>query len=107
MTAFRVQDGAGHRLDEIYVYTRRTWGEAQADAYIRGLFDKFKAIAAREFPWRPIPADFGVDGYFCRHEKHYIYWKLLNDGTVGIVTILHERMHQVKRLKDDLRIEQE
>ncbi len=102
MTAFRVQDGAGHRLDEIYDYTRRTWGEAQAEAYIRGLFDKFAAIAAREFPWRPIPAEFGVDGYYCRHEKHVIYWKLLPDGKVGIVTVLHERMHHIERLKEHL-----
>jgi toxin ParE1/3/4 len=102
MTAFRVSTGASHRLDEIYDYTRRTWGEAQADAYIRGLFDKFKAIAARAFPWAAIPAEFGVDGYLCRHEKHVITWKLLADGGVGIVTVLHERMHQAERLKEAL-----
>ncbi len=102
MTNFRIQDGAGHRLDEIYAYTSHNWGDAQADTYIRGLFDKFKAIAAREFPWRAIPAEFGVDGYFCRYQKHVIYWKLLSDGKIGIVTILHERMHQIERLKDDL-----
>ena len=51
---------------------------------------------------RAIPAGFGVDGYFCRHQKHVIYWKLLSDGKIGIVTILHERMHQIERLKDDL-----
>ena len=103
MTNFRIQEGAGHRLDEIYAYTRHNWGEAQAEAYVRGLFDKFKAIAARELPWAAIPAEFGVDGYFCRHQKHVIYWKLLSDGKIGIVTILHERMHQIERLKDDLR----
>ena len=103
MSAFKVHDGAGHRLDEIYTYTRRTRGQAQADKYIRGLFDKFKAIAARQFPWRPIPAEFGVEGFVCRHEKHVIYWKLLDDGSVGIVTILHERMHQIERFKDDLK----
>ena len=103
MTAFRVQDGAGHRLDEIYAYTRQKWGEAQAETYIRSLFDKFTAIAARDFAWRPIPAEFGVDGYVCRYKKHFIYWKLLSDGEVGIVTILHERMHQIERLKGDLR----
>ena len=102
MTSFRIQDGAGHRLDEIYAYTSHNWGEAQAEAYVRSLFDKFKAIAAREIPWRAIPAEFGVDGYFCRHQKHVIYWKLLSNGKIGIVTILHERMHQIERLKDDL-----
>jgi toxin ParE1/3/4 len=101
MSGFRVQDGAGHRLDQIYAYTRKTWGEVQAQIYIRGLFDRFEAIAARRFPWRPIPAEFGVDGYVCRHQKHFIYWKLLGDGSVGIVTILHERMHQIERFRED------
>jgi toxin ParE1/3/4 len=101
MTAFRVLDGAGHRLDEIYTYTRDKWGQAQADRYIRGLFDKFKSIAAREVPWGTIPAEFGVDGFVCRHEKHFIYWKVLADGKVGIVTVLHKRMHQIERLKDE------
>lgn len=102
MSGFRVQRGAGHRLDEIYVYTRDLWGEEQAERYINGLFARFAAIAAREFPWRAIPAEFGVSGYVCRYEHHFIYWKVLADGVVGIVTILHERMHQIERLRDDL-----
>ncbi len=101
MTAFRVQDGASHRLDEIYAYSRATWGEAQAERYIRGLFARFEAIAARRFPWRRIPAEFGVDGYVCGHERPFIYWKVLADGDVGIVTILHERMHQIDRFRED------
>ena len=72
MTAFRVQRSAGHRIDDIYIYTRDTWGEAQANIYIRGLFERFEAIAAKRFPWRPIPAEFGVDGYVCRYERHFI-----------------------------------
>jgi toxin ParE1/3/4 len=102
VTSFKVQDSAGHRLDQIYSYSRQTWGEAQAERYIRGLFERFEAIAARRFPWRPIPAEFGVDGYFCRHQRHVIYWKLLGDGRVGIVTVLHERMHQLDRPRDDI-----
>lgn len=38
-------------------------------------------------------AEFGVDGFYCRQEHHYIYWRLLSDGVVGIVTVFHERMH--------------
>ena len=101
MNRFRISDQVSHRLDEIYVYTERKWGAAQAEAYIRGLFNRFKAIAAREFPWRPIPAEFRIDGYLCRHERHVIYWKCLDDGSVGIVTILHNRMHQIERFRDD------
>ncbi|HWL47685.1 MAG TPA: type II toxin-antitoxin system RelE/ParE family toxin, partial [Sphingomonadaceae bacterium] len=83
------------------VYTRDTWGEEQAVHYIRGLFERFGAIAARKVPWRPVPAEFGVDGFYSRYEYHYIYWGLLSDGGVGIVTVLHERMHQIDRFRED------
>jgi toxin ParE1/3/4 len=100
MSGFRVGRAAGHRLDEIYVYTRDEWGEAQAERYISGLFARFEAIATRQFPWRAIPAEFEVSGFVCKYERHFIYWKLLDDGSVGIVTILHERMHQIERFRD-------
>lgn len=101
MTAYRVQEGAGHRLDDIYAYTRDVWGDAQAEAYIRGLFELFEAIAQRRVPWRAIPAELGIDGYICRYRKHFVYWKLLDDGAVGIVTVLHERMHRIERLREE------
>jgi toxin ParE1/3/4 len=101
VTAFKLQAGALHRLDDIYRHSRDAWGEGQAERYVRGLFDRFAAIAARRFPWRPVPAEFGVDGYVCRYERHLIYWKRLADGSVGIVTVLHERMHQIERFRED------
>lgn len=101
MASFRVSQRAGQRLDEIYVHTSNLWGEAQAERYLKGLFARFEDIAARTIAWRAIPAEFGVDGYYCRHERHYIYWRLLADGAVGIVTVLHERMHQLDRFRGD------
>jgi toxin ParE1/3/4 len=103
MSAYRVLDTASDQIDQIYRYTLDNWGEAQANLYIHGLFDRFEAIAARRFPWRPIPAEFGIDGHVCRYEKHLIYWKLLADGAIGIVAVLHERMHQIERFQDSFR----
>ncbi len=100
MTRYLIQNAASHRIDEIYQYTLRQWGAEQADNYIIGLFDTFSKIETHEVLSRPIPADFGVDGFFCRYEKHFIYWRHLSSGDIGIVTILHERMHLVGRLKD-------
>jgi toxin ParE1/3/4 len=98
---YRLQSAAVQRVEEIYAYTLDQWGEQQADQYLRGLFNRFDAIAARSFPWRPIPGAFGQRGYVCRYESHFIYWRLLEDGTVGIVTVLHARMHQISRFRDD------
>ena len=104
MSRFLVLDAAGHRLDEIYRYTVEKWGQAQAEHYIRGLFDAFERIDSHVILSRPIPAEYGVEGYWFRYEKHYVYWKRLNSGQIGIVTILHERMFRTDRLKQDFDI---
>lgn len=101
MVEVRVQDAASHRLDDIYRYTREQWGEAQAERYLTGLFEAFGRIAAHGVASLPIPAAFGVDGFFFRHEHHFVYWRRLSNGDIGIVTILHERMHQIERFRDD------
>ena len=101
MTPVRVQDAAAVRIDEIYRYTRDRWGEARADAYITGLFEAFEGIMAGRTASRPVPVEFGVDGYVFRCERHFVYWKTLGDGAVGIVTVLHERMHQLDRFLED------
>jgi len=88
-------------VDEIFVHTRDTWGDEQAERHVRGLFAKFEDVAARRAPWRQIPAEFGIDGYFCRYERRFIYWRVLEDGSVGIATVLHERMHQLDRFRED------
>jgi toxin ParE1/3/4 len=99
--ALRVQEAASARLDEIYRYTRGRWGEAQAKSYITGLFAAFEQIETRGVASRPVPAEFGVEGYFFRYERHFVYWRRLGNGDIGIVTILHERMHHIAQLKDD------
>ena len=101
MIPYRVQKAAGRRIDDIYIYTRDTWGEDQAQRYVRGLFERFDEIAAHRVAWRDVPKNLGVDGFYCRYEHHYIYWRVLSDGILGIVTVLHERMHQIDRFRDD------
>lgn len=98
---FLISAIAGQRLDEIFCYTSESWGDAQAETYIRNLFAFFTRVARREVLWRPIPVEFGIEGFYGRCEHHYVYWRRLGDGRVGIVTILHERMHQIRRFQDD------
>ncbi len=101
MTQFLVQNAASFRIDEIYRYTLNQWGEEKAESYIFGLFKSFEKIGKHEVFSHPIPAEFAVDGFYFRYEKHFVYWKYLSSGVVGIVTILHERMHQIERFKED------
>lgn len=97
----RVQEAASHRLDEIYRYTRDRWGGEQANSYMTGLFEAFDNIDTHGVVSKPVPAEFGVEGYFFRYERYFVYWRRLSNGDVGIVTILHERMHQMDRFRED------
>ncbi|MFL9710059.1 type II toxin-antitoxin system RelE/ParE family toxin [Methylobacillus sp. Pita1] len=101
MAQIRIQEAASWRLDEIYRHTRDRWGQQQADRYITGLFEAFDSIATHQTASRVIPAEFGIDGYFFQYERHFAYWRQLSNGDIGIVTILHERMHQIDRFRED------
>ena len=101
MPTFLVLQSAKYRLEEIYRYTKTTWGQKQAEEYINGLFNTFQKVTDKALLWHPIPAEFGVSGYFTTYKRHYIYWKELSTGQVGIVTVLHERMHQLDRFQED------
>lgn len=102
LPAYLVSAIARQRLDEIFSYTRERWGDEQAEVYIRDLFAYFGRIAAREVVWRSVPVEFGVEGFYGRCGHHYVYWRALLAGQIGIVTILHERMHQISRFRDDV-----
>jgi plasmid stabilization system protein ParE len=101
MASVRVQEAASHRLDAIYRHTSDRWGAEQANRYITGLFAAFEKIETHEVMSRPVPAEFGVEGYVFRYERHFVYWRRLGNGDIGIVTILHERMHQIDRFRED------
>jgi toxin ParE1/3/4 len=101
MATVRVQEAAGLRIDEIYRYTRKTWNERQADAYVEGLFAACARADQPQTRSRPIPAAFGVNGFYFRYERHFVYWRRLSNGDIGIVTVLHERMHQLDRFRED------
>ena len=100
--AVRIQEAASLRLDDIYRYTRDRWGADQADAYITDLFAAFDRIEGNGVASRAISAEFGVEGFYFRQEHHFVYWRRFLDGDIGIVIILHERMPQTDRFRDDL-----
>jgi len=100
MAAVRIREAAALRIDEIYRFTRDRWGPEQADRYIIGLFEAFDRIESHNVPSKPIPAEFGVEGFVFRYGRHFVYWKWLSSGEIGIVDVLHERMHQIDRFRE-------
>lgn len=98
---YRVGPAARRRIDDIFRHSPERWGDAEAERYLRGLFDCFADIAAGRISGRTVPVELDVAGFYCRYARHSVYWRLLADGDVGIVTVLHERMHRIERLRED------
>ena len=40
--------------------------------------------------------------FFFRHQHHYVFFRELSKGTLGVISILHENMDLPSRLKQDL-----
>ena len=97
-------DAVGNRFDAIYRLSLGRWGQPQAGASVKELFEAFDYIESRGVVSRPIPAEFGLQGYHFRCGKYLVYWKYLTTGDIGISTILHERMHRVGRFKDEFEL---
>jgi toxin ParE1/3/4 len=97
----RIQEAASLWLDDIYRYTRDRWGEVQADHDITVVFEAFEMIEKHGPSLKPVLAEFDMDGYYFRYEKHFGYCRWLSNCDIGVVTIRHERMHQIDRFRDD------
>jgi toxin ParE1/3/4 len=100
VTRYELSPRAKAAIAEIHDYTHDQWGPKQADRYIDSLIDLFDRIVLKLVLWRPIPPDFGVQGFVWRHEQHYVCWQQYDDGAVGITAILHVSMMQADRLRD-------
>lgn len=83
-------------LESIGRYSIEQWGHDQAITYARGLLERFDEIAANPALAKLTP--FAGDRYRqAKFESHMIY-VLIDERTVRIVRILHQRMDQVRHL---------
>lgn len=108
MVTYRFYPRADAAQDKIWRDTVEKWGETQADAYIVGLHHHLKRLCEEQRIWRrlpqklAVPADVKREAYFSRYERHYVFFRKLDNGDLGIMSILHERMDLPVRLADDL-----
>lgn len=108
MIAYRFFSTANDAQDDIWNYTCEKWGEIQAEKYIRGLHKHIQQLAEKQKHWMPLPnilvspGPFETEVYFSHYEKHYIFFRELSDGALGVMSILHEKMDLPVRLAEDI-----
>jgi toxin ParE1/3/4 len=83
-------------LDEIWNYSRKTWGLEQAELYITLLGDA--VMAAAENPARGRPCDDIRAGYRkLAAGSHVIFYRVVKSD-IDVVRILHQRMDFARHL---------
>ena len=98
----KILPSARLRLIEVWNYTVETWGEEQADAYIRKLHSEFKRISTQPEIWKKLPKNRFHGVFFVHSEHHYLFFRHLDKQTLGLISVLHERMNLPLRLLEDL-----
>jgi toxin ParE1/3/4 len=90
MPQFKLRPKARQDLADIWRYTLKTWGEVQADTYIRDLNRAFHALA--EQPYMGTDCEFIKSGYR-KHPvgQHIIFYCPVCSG-IEVNRILHKRM---------------
>ncbi|MBB3646881.1 plasmid stabilization system protein ParE [Rhizobium sp. BK619] len=102
MVAYRFYPRADVAQDTIWRDTFERWGETQADAYILGLHGQLQRLCENRLIWRLLPQRLVVPADIKRYENRYIFFRELENGDTGVMSILHERMNLPVRLREDL-----
>jgi plasmid stabilization system protein ParE len=97
---YRLSPTADEQIQGIWIYTADHWGEAQADTYVKGLFAWFDTLHANKHLWRLVPHDFLAGAFFAKYQKHFVFFRELPSGRLGILAVLHEARNIPRRLME-------
>lgn len=98
MAKYHITKKAVEDLSSIWEYTLKTWSESQADIYYRELKQTFEGIAERPTSYDREYVEIKVGLYGRRCNKHIVFYRLVENGDIEIIRILHERMNIEGRL---------
>jgi plasmid stabilization system protein ParE len=92
---------AKRRMIEIWDFTKRRWGEAQADQYLRGMAEAMDLAKEQPERWHPVNDEALPEVYFVRYQRHLLFFRIFSPDLVGVISILHDNMNIPIRLKED------
>ena len=92
MKNYSISKEALKDIDTIWLYTLKNWSLEQADRYYNLIMDEIEYISHN----RETGFDFGNirKGYrFSKVKSHLIFYKIIGNGKVEIIRVLHEKMN--------------
>ncbi len=97
MAKFHFTNNAIKDLSDIWNYTFDTWSESQADKYYKLILNGCAGIAKKPQQCKVYEEIYpGLNGK--KISKHIIFYRILEDNSIEITRILHERMDLKNKL---------
>lgn len=92
---YRLSPLAETDLEDIWLYTFRTWSIEQADSYHSGIIAAFEGLAAGHKTGRPFDIR---DGYFKYPVGAHLVFYRVSDRNIDVIRVLHQRMDANRHL---------
>jgi toxin ParE1/3/4 len=86
---YRLSPRAEADLEEIWLYTFKTWSLEQADAYHADIVEAFEGLASGTKQGRRVDAREGYLRYAVG--SHFVFFRRSGSG-IDVIRILHQRM---------------
>jgi toxin ParE1/3/4 len=98
MAKFKLTNSALKDLSDIWNYTFDTWSESQADKYYKLILNACSAIAEKPEQGKVYEEIYpNLKGK--KASKHIIFYRVMDDKSIEVTRILHERMELKNKLK--------
>ncbi|NBV07792.1 MAG: type II toxin-antitoxin system RelE/ParE family toxin [Flavobacteriia bacterium] len=98
MAKFKLTNSAVKDLSDIWNYTYVTWSESQADKYYKLILNACAAIAKKPLQGK-VYEEIYPDLKGKKASKHIIFYRIMDDKSIEVTRILHERMELKNKLK--------
>jgi toxin ParE1/3/4 len=98
MARYKLTNEAVKDLEEIWIYTYQNWSIEQADRYYDLIIDEIEFLSSNPLSGRSM--DYIKEGYkVSKVKSHLVFYKIIANGTIEIIRILHQRMDVKNRMK--------
>jgi toxin ParE1/3/4 len=101
MALFKLTNNAVKDLSDIWNYTFDAWSESQADKYYKLILNACASIAKKPQQGK-VYEEIYPDLKGKKASKHIIFYKVMEDKSIEVTRILHERMDLKNKLASPL-----
>jgi plasmid stabilization system protein ParE len=69
--------------------------------YVRGLVEAIHQEANSRHRWRLLQDEMLSGVFYIRYQRHFVFFRELSPGSIGVISVLHDNMNIPLRLRED------